>query len=99
MTREKAGAKALVNDLAEVLGYLAQGDQSAANVMAKAAREVSLFQYIHMQPRALEALIYFKRYAVSVLKRDASVTQNQDDGIEDDETGDESTDTTAGEQQ
>ena len=66
VTRSNQGATDLLEHLAGVMGY------ANANELAREARTASLIDYIRLQTRALETLLWFKRYAVSVLIREAS---------------------------
>jgi CRISPR-associated protein Cmr5 len=54
--------QAMLRDLASVLGY------ESADELTKKSREASLQEYIWLTQQSLAALLWFKRYAQSILK-------------------------------
>lgn len=68
-TRDKDAHKDLLRHLGETLGY---GDTEK---FAEKCRKAELLEYIHLTNRALDALIWYKRFAKSVLGVEADEGQ------------------------
>ena len=62
----KPPQRAMLRDLAAVLGY------ESADALTTRSREASLQEYIWLTQRSLAALLWFKRYAQSILNVDGA---------------------------
>ncbi|KPL86190.1 type III-B CRISPR module-associated protein Cmr5 [Herpetosiphon geysericola] len=69
-TRKKQGQKDFLRDLAAVLG-----EQD----LLRASREASITEYMQLTRKTLAVLVWFKRFAQSILDLDASDVTNQTD--------------------
>lgn len=73
-SREKESQKQLLNDLANVLQF------ERRDALLARSREAPLGEYMRLTQDALQALLWFKRYAQSVLEvADASAGEDSDD--------------------
>ncbi|MCB9128782.1 MAG: type III-B CRISPR module-associated protein Cmr5 [Ardenticatenales bacterium] len=71
--RGQQGAKTLLDDLSVVVG------QEDGDKLQKKVLEAKLPEYMRLTQEALYALLWFKRFAQSVLDVDASVDAGDDD--------------------
>jgi len=70
--RGKSEGERLLDDLASVVGYT-----NRVNLLTQ-ARTSQLLEYMHLTDQCLDALLWFKRFAQTVLDVDAASENNND---------------------